>query len=212
MTSSLAISQLPRVASAIYFWPLEKVRPYDRNPKSHPDEQVSELAAGLVEHGFLKPLIVDEDGELLAGHGLLLAARRLKLENVPVIIHIGLSPEQKRAYRIADNRLAEKSEWDDDALAGELAALKEAGHELLLTGFTDEEVKDLIDGLEEEDKGEEAGAGATKRLSYTILFDDEEQHSTWMAFIEQLNERPGLEKYTVAGRLAAHAGEVLEER
>ena len=210
MNDRTAMSQLPRLAQAIHLWPISQVRPYDRNPKTHPASQVSELAAALIEHGFLKPLIVDETGELLAGHGLLLAARRLHLEQVPVVVHAGLTAEQKRAYRIADNRLAEKSEWNDEVLARELTDLKAAGYETFLTGFSDEELRELEESLEETEPG--ATAGTSKRLSYTILFDDAEQHANWLAFVESVKQRPAWSQLTVAGKLAAHAREVLEGR
>ena len=89
----------------IEHWPLARLKPYERNPRLHSDDQVAKVAASIASYGWTVPLLVTEDGEVIAGHGRLLAARHLGLTEVPVIRLSHLSPEQVRAYRVADNQL-----------------------------------------------------------------------------------------------------------
>jgi ParB-like chromosome segregation protein Spo0J len=104
--------------------PLSELLPSIRNPRQHSPAHVSQIAASIREFGFTIPLLVDERGELIAGHGRLLAAKQLGLRQVPVLTATGWSAEQKRAYRIADNRLTEAGRWDDRILREELEALR----------------------------------------------------------------------------------------
>jgi Predicted transcriptional regulators len=137
-------------------WPADKVErrpvadliPYAQNTRQHPPEQVAQLAASIEQFGWTVPLLVDEDGELIAGHGRLLAAHQLGIEEVPVIVARGWTDEQKRAYRIADNKLAENSLWDDEALRVELADLKGADVELEGLGFSADELDVVFNGWE----------------------------------------------------------------
>lgn len=117
-----------------------------RNAREHSDKQVSQIAAAIDRFGFLAPLIIDVGGMILAGHGRLLAARKLGLENVPVIRAEHLTEADKRAFALADNRIAELSSWDTDILNEELAILFEGGYELDITGFS---VADLDLSIEE---------------------------------------------------------------
>jgi ParB-like nuclease domain len=135
MTGTLRASGLVALADRIELWPIEKLRPYERNPRTHSDEQVDQLAASMVEFGWTNPVLVDEQGGILAGHGRLLAARKLGLAEVPVIRFEHLSEAQKRAYLIADNQLALNSRWDDDLLAEELAWLRGERFDLDLMRF-----------------------------------------------------------------------------
>ena len=100
------------------------LRPYERNPRTHSDEQVDQIAASMVEFGWTNPVLVDEQGGILAGHGRLLAASKLGLAEVPVIRFEHLSEAQKRAYLIADNQLALQAGWSEELLAAELAWLQ----------------------------------------------------------------------------------------
>lgn len=118
--------------------------PYARNPRTHTDEQVAKIAASIVEYGWTNPILVDGESGIIAGHGRLAAARKLGLGEVPVIELAHLSPTQKRAYVISDNRLALDAGWDDAMLALELAELSEAGYDLALTGFDDAEIERLL--------------------------------------------------------------------
>lgn len=128
----------------VEFRKVEALIPYARNPRTHSDEQVAKIAASIVEYGWTNPVLVDGDNGIIAGHGRLAAARKLGLLEVPVIELAHLSPTQKRAYVISDNRLALDAGWDDAMLALELAELSEAGYDLALTGFEDDELAALL--------------------------------------------------------------------
>ena len=123
------------VADKIEHWPLARLLPYARNARTHSDEQVAQIAASIVEFGFTNPILVGSDGVIVAGHGRLAAARKLGLEAVPVVVLDHLSPTQRRALVIADNRIAENAGWDDAMLRTELEALQDDGFDLDLTGF-----------------------------------------------------------------------------
>lgn len=126
--------------------PIDKLVPYARNSRTHSEEQVAQIAASMREWGWTNPVLVDEDGGIIAGHGRLLAARKLGLEEVPVMVANGWSEAQKRAYIIADNKLAENAGWDDDLLKVEFEELQELGFDLTQTGFTAEEIDGVLDG------------------------------------------------------------------
>ena len=123
---------------------VETLIPYARNPRTHSDEQVAKIAASIIEFGWTSPVLVDGASGIIAGHGRLAAAQRLGLAEVPVIELAHLSPAQKRAYIIADNRLALDAGWNDELLALELAELTEAGYDLALTGFDATEIEALL--------------------------------------------------------------------
>ncbi|MDM7916144.1 MAG: site-specific DNA-methyltransferase [Candidatus Eisenbacteria bacterium] len=128
----------------IALWPLDRLRPYQRNPRMHSEDQVDEIAASIVEFGFLNPILVDTEAGIIAGHGRLLAARRLGLEQVPVLVLDHLTPIQRRAYVIADNRLAERASWDKTLLTEELRALLDDDFELPVLGFSNEELEAFL--------------------------------------------------------------------
>ena len=123
---------------------VEALIPYARNPRTHTDEQVAKIAASIVEYGWTNPVLVDGDNGIIAGHGRMAAARKLGLDEVPVIELAHLSPSQKRAYVISDNRLALDAGWNEELLALELAELSDAGYDLTLTGFEDAEIAALL--------------------------------------------------------------------
>ena len=130
---------------AIEHWPLDRLLPYAANARTHSDDQVAQIAGSIAAFGFNVPCLVDERGVLIAGHGRLLAARQLELETVPVIRLEHLSEAQARAFRIADNRIAENAGWDDELLGTEFHWLQEeAEFDLDLTGFTLDEVDRLL--------------------------------------------------------------------
>jgi len=136
--------QLVTLADRIELWPIDQLRPYERNPRTHSEEQVDQIAASMVEFGWTNPVLVDEQGGILAGHGRLLAARKLGLAEVPVIRFEHLSEAQKRAYLIADNQLTLNSGWDDELLAAELAWLRDERFDLDLVGFDASELERLL--------------------------------------------------------------------
>lgn len=131
-------------------WPIERLLPYVANARTHPDEQVAQIAGSIAEFGFNVPCLVDERGILIAGHGRLIAAKRLGLSDVPVIRLGHLTDAQARAFRIADNKIALNAGWDDALLAAELARLKEDGVDLEFLGFGEDELDLLLDGLNQD--------------------------------------------------------------
>lgn len=129
-------------------WPLDRLVPYDRNPRTHSPEQITKIAASMLEFGWTNPILVDEKAGILAGHGRLIAARQLGLETVPVVELTHLTDAQKRAYILADNRLALDAGWDEELLAAELKALEGLDYDLALTGFDVDELHDLLEDEE----------------------------------------------------------------
>src|SRR6266481_4723809 len=117
---------------------------YANNPRTHSDTQVAQIAASIAEFGFLNPILVDTKAGILAGHGRLLAARKLGLTHVPVIVLDHLTEQQKRAYIIADNQLALNAGWDEELLRKELVALQEDDFNVNLIGFEDVELARLL--------------------------------------------------------------------
>ena len=130
---------------------VEALIPYARNPRTHSDAQVAQIAASIAEFGWTNPILVDGGNGVIAGHGRLLAARKLGMTEVPVIELSHLSAAQKRALVIADNRIALDGAWDDAMLMLELADLADAGFELDLTGFSATEIERLLDAMETSD-------------------------------------------------------------
>lgn len=131
-------------ADKVEQWPIEKLVPYAKNSRTHSEEQVAQIAASIREWGFTTAVLVDESGSIIAGHGRVMAARKLGLASLPVMVAAGWTDAQKRAYVIADNKLALNAGWDNELLALELGELGDAGFDLELTGFTDEEIKALM--------------------------------------------------------------------
>ena len=125
-------------------WPVEKLIPYARNARTHSAEQVAQVAASIAEFGWTNPILAGADGIVIAGHARLLAARKLGMTEVPVIVLDHLTESQRRALVLADNRLALNAGWDEEMLRVEIAALDEGGFNLEVVGFTDEELQDLL--------------------------------------------------------------------
>jgi len=147
-----AATRLTALAERIELWPLERLRPYERNPRTHGADQVAQLAASMVEFGFTNPILVDEGNGILAGHGRLMAARQLGLKEFPVVRLEHLSEPQKRAYVIADNQLAATAGWDETLLAEEVGWLRDERFDLDLLGFDATELERLLslDGADTE--------------------------------------------------------------
>jgi len=141
------------LANKIEQWPTGKLLPYARNARTHSEEQVAQIAASIVEFGFTNPILAGSDGIIVAGHGRLTAAQKLGLEVVPVVVLDHLTPTQRRALIIADNRIAENAGWDDAMLRVELDALRDDDFDLSLTGFDADALADLYEG-EEGDTGQ----------------------------------------------------------
>ena len=148
-------------------WPLERLIPHARNARTHSEEQVAQIAGSIAEFGFVNPVLVGDDGVIVAGHGRVMAARKLGLSEAPVIVLSHLTPTQRRALMISDNQIATNAGWNDEMLAAELAALKEEAFDLDLLGFDDAEIDRLLAGTDDEaadlDEAPEPPAEAVSR-------------------------------------------------
>ena len=149
---------MPQVSDlSIRYVPVADLVPYARNSRTHSDEQVAQIMASIREFGFTNPILLDDQNGVIAGHGRILAARKLNIDNVPTITLAGLTDAQRRAYVIADNKLALNAGWDEEMLRVELTELSDLGYDLDLTGFNAEELADLMPteenaGLTDEDE------------------------------------------------------------
>jgi len=132
----------------IEMMPTTRLVPYAHNARTHSDDQVAQIAASIAEFGFTNPILIGEDSVIIAGHGRLMAARRLGLTEVPVIMLAHLTEVQRRALVIADNRIAESAGWDEELLRAELSALQELSFDLDLVGFSDEDLAGLLGEIE----------------------------------------------------------------
>jgi len=130
-------------ADKVERWAIDRLVPYARNARTHSDEQISQIAASIKEWGWTTPVLVDEQGGIIAGHGRTLAAQRLKMTEVPVMVAKGWSDAKKRAYVLADNKLALNAGWDNEMLRLELGAIGELEFDLDLTGFNAGEIAAL---------------------------------------------------------------------
>jgi ParB-like chromosome segregation protein Spo0J len=149
-------------------WPADKVErrqvasltPYARNARTHSPAQISQIAASVTEWGWTTPVLIDEQGGLIAGHGRVLAAQQLGLDTVPVMVARGWSKAQKRAYVLADNKLTLNGGFDDELLRLELADLKDEGFDIGLTGFSGDELDALLITEEDADPAAQGEGGA----------------------------------------------------
>ena len=151
----------PTLVQRIERWPIDRLVPFTRNARTHSQAQIAQIAASIAEFGFVNPILVGSDSVIVAGHARALAARQLGLTDVPVIILDHLTPTQRRALVIADNRLALSAGWDEEMLHLELAGLSEQDFDLDLLGFEDDELaallaaEETIEGLTDEDAAPE---------------------------------------------------------
>jgi ParB-like chromosome segregation protein Spo0J len=127
---------------------LDALIPYARNSRTHSDEQVAQIAGSIREFGFTNPVLIDGDGGIIAGHGRVMAARKLGLDEVPCIRLAHLTDAQKRAYIIADNKLALNAGWDDQMLAIEIRAICEIGFDVELTGYGENEIDGIYESFD----------------------------------------------------------------
>ena len=167
-------------------WPADKIKrkkvdaliPYARNARTHSDEQVAQLAASIKEWGWTTPVLVDEDGEIIAGHGRVMAARKLGIEEVPTMTATGWTKAQKQAYVLADNQIPLNAGWDDNMLALELNDLEEMNFDLSLLGWGENlpefaEMPDysVLEDEEMSDQLDEMASGVKKAIQ--IEFESE---------------------------------------
>lgn len=169
-SARVAEKPAPWPADAVERRPLAGLTPYARNARTHSESQVAEIARSIQEWGWTMPVLVDEAGGIIAGHGRVLAAQSLGLAEVPVMVARGWSDAQKRAYVLADNKLGLNAGWDDALLALELTDLKAIGFDTGLTGFAEGEVAELFGkaaakaGLTDPDETPEVPAAPVSRL------------------------------------------------
>ena len=156
--------------------------PYARNARTHSPEQVAQIAASIREFGFISPVIIDRDNGIISGHGRVLAAQKLKLSQVPCVCVEHLSETQKRAYILADNKLALNAGWDDELLKVEIASLMEEDFDALLTGFGEEEVQALLCGVQFTpnlpDDDDDDGDAMERKFILTVTLQNEEQQES----------------------------------
>lgn len=171
----------PVLPDVVEHWSIDRVRGYERNSRMHSASQVNAIAKSIMEFGFTNPLLVNPDGEIIAGHGRLAAAQQLNLEEVPVIVLGHLTAEQRRAYVIADNKLAEGSSWNTDLLAAELDDLQVDGFDLSLLGFDADELGELLGSGDHEgtdDDEQEDDEGIDRGIALAIVLSPQEL-MTW---------------------------------
>ena len=142
------------LAEKIEQWPTARLVPYARNARTHTDAQVAQIAASIKEFGFTNPVLIDADGGIIAGHGRVMAARKLAMDKVQCIRLAHLTEAQRRAYVIADNKLALNAGWDDAMLALEMRDLMDEGYDVGLTGFDLKEIDALLAGLDATPEGQ----------------------------------------------------------
>jgi len=196
--------QLQRSASAsdplrLEFWPLDRLVPSPRNARTHSDAQVAEIAGSIRAFGFTNPILVGEEGDVIAGHGRLAAARKLGLSEVPVIPLRGLTEMQRRQLVLADNRIAMNAGWDLEMLGLELKGLTELGADLSMLGFTAKELSDALTpantgGLTDEDDVPALAEAAVSRIGdvwllgpHRIACGDSTDADTVKALIDDLH-------------------------
>jgi hypothetical protein len=136
----------PWPADKVERWSLDRIKPYPRNARLHSEEQVEQIAASMRKFGVTAPVLVDEDGVLIFGHGRLRAAQKLGLAELPVSVAAGWPEDDKRAYRITDNQLALNSEWDLPMLKVELQELKLHDFDMPLLGLDDVKLVGFLAG------------------------------------------------------------------
>jgi hypothetical protein len=185
---------------------IEKLVPYAKNSRVHSDNQVAQIAASIKEFGFNDPIEIDEDNMILAGHGRVLAARKLGMLKVPCVKIEGLSKAQKQAYILTNNKLALNSEWDDELLKLELHDLSDMKFDMEMMGFDGSELSEIMypEPIKHKDDSDKP---LNFSIQYNIVFDDEEQQEVFYAFIRFLKEKFP-ETDSVCERLAEYIKEL----
>ncbi|HHU0682841.1 TPA: ParB/Srx family N-terminal domain-containing protein [Escherichia coli] len=155
------------MALKIEYLPVGKLLRYAKNSRTHSDEQVEQLVNSIREFGFTNPVLIDEKNELIAGHGRLAAAEILEMDKVPAIRLSNLSEKQKKAYRIADNKLALNAGWDMQLLAEEVKELMDDDFDIDLLGFNDAELDEILS--DEQPQEEDDNSSPVVRIKYLAI-------------------------------------------
>ena len=174
---------MKQFSADVEWWDIGKILPYLTNNKKHPDEQIAKIAASMAEFGVDVPVVVDADGVLIKGHGRRLAALKLGLTKLPVIVRSDLTRAQVKAARIADNRVAQ-SDYDMDSLLVELQQLDELGVDLSLTGFDQDELDAMFNGEGEDALGSEEPAAVDDGDRFLLLLEFESEEKQQAMFAE----------------------------
>jgi len=148
---------------------IDKLIPYATNARTHSKEQVASLAASIIEFGFTSPVLIDEDGGIIAGHGRTMAAKKAGMTEVPCIILAGLSEKQKKAYVLADNKLAMNAGWDEDVLKAEIESLMEDDFNVDVLGFDKKELNSMLDEPDEPEPEMEFTEEIGENNDYVVL-------------------------------------------
>ena len=180
------------MAQKIELWSIERLQPYEKNARVHSKEQVGQIAASIVEFGFLNPILVDSNDGIVAGHGRLSAAKELALDEVPVVVLDHLTESQKKAYILVDNKLAENATWNEALLQEEIVALNLQDFDISVLGWDEDEIREIMEFDADETNNDDDSEG-TRGLgepivSYNIIFDDEQQQQKWFDFLKDLKE------------------------
>jgi ParB-like chromosome segregation protein Spo0J len=171
-------------------WPADAVErrkvsdltPYARNARKHSDKQIDQIVASIKQWGWTIPILIDEDGTIIAGHGRLIAANKMGIEEVPVMVARGWTQAQKHSYLLADNQIATNAGWDQELLALELADLKEADFDLTVLGFSDRDIDRSLQSL----AAETADSILSADLQFRVVVDcvGEEQQGELLSRLE----------------------------
>ena len=181
-------------------WPSDKIEkrkiseliPYARNARTHSDEQVAQIAASIKEWGWTTPVLIDEDGEIIAGHGRVLAARKLGIDKIPTMTATGWTKAQKQAYVLADNQLPQNAGWDDAMVKVELGELELGDFDLSLIGFDGDYLAGLaVEPLDQFPVLPDGNKGEFQQITFTLHNDQVEQVQAAIGVSKGLGPFPG---------------------
>jgi hypothetical protein len=183
--------------------PVSRLVPYAKNARTHSAAQIAQIAASIREWGWTTPVLVDEQGVLIAGHGRVLAAKQLGITDIPCMVARGWSDGQKKAYVLADNQLPLNAGWDADLLKMEIREIEALNFDIGKIGFDTEALAKLFDVAPEERQSTERNGPGTPIIQFNIVFDDDAQQDAWFAFVRTLKAQYPNEE-TLGARLALY--------
>lgn len=184
------------------------LKPYAQNAKAHSAEQIAQLSKSFDEYGWTNPVLVDEKGEIIAGHGRVMMAVAKGLPQVPVMYARGWTVAQKKAYRLFDNRSAELSSWDQGLLKAELVSLDTPKGGLSLTGFSKIDLDAMLKPVPMDAPTSSRTPSAI--IQFNIVFDNSEQQDAWFAFVRRMKaEYAGTPNKTLGSMIHAYLKEQL---
>ena len=183
--------------------PVSDLKEYEKNSRTHSDDLVAKIAASVEEFGFTNPILIDESNGVIAGHGRLQAAKRINMGEVPCIRLAHLSESQKRAYVIADNKIAESGGWDDEMLKMEIMELAQDDYDLKLTGFDEAGLdsilaisEEVMEAVEKKRDHKETGHSQQDTVRQVILIYTSDEYPRVMEAMREYAEEHGLSSNT----------------